>query len=63
MQSFVSFFGESLISLTENSDQDQATIAHNITQQQRSYMNFALMNCGTFHAIFINLVKVTGLKP
>jgi len=27
------------------------------------YINFALMNCGTFHAIFINLVNVTGLKP
>lgn len=27
------------------------------------YINFALINCGTFHAIFISFVKVTGLKP
>ena len=27
------------------------------------YINFALMNCGTFHAIFISFVNVTGLKP
>lgn len=26
-------------------------------------MNFALMNCGTFQAIFISLVNATGLKP
>ena len=27
------------------------------------YINFAFINCGTFHAIFINFVNVTGLKP
>ena len=27
------------------------------------YINFAFINCGTFHAIFISLVNVTGLKP
>jgi len=27
------------------------------------FMNFALMNCGTFQAIFISFVNITGLKP
>lgn len=27
------------------------------------YINFAFINCGTFHAIFISFVNVTGLKP
>ena len=33
------------------------------TIKTKFYINFALMNCGTFHAIFISFVNVTGLKP
>ena len=33
------------------------------TIKTKFYINFALMNCGTFHAIFISFIKVTGLKP
>ena len=59
-----SFFGESLMPLTASSDQVQATIASNPQFiKTKFYMNFALMNCGTFQAIFISFVNVTGLKP
>ena len=33
------------------------------TFKTKFYINFALMNCGTFQAIFISLVNATGLKP
>ena len=33
------------------------------TFKTKFYMNFALMNCGTFQAIFISFVNATGLKP